>query len=303
MSANKLGRKSVPAISGPLGPVPPAPKRRIATIERRTTDQIYRLACSRRPPIGRSEFTERFRPGNGRNTPLCHFGIGFDVLQIVEYSERKNLRLPGAATKADFKDAAINTYRCMAMLTAVSHLEKLCGADLKVVTPLSPTYAFMIEIYNNYNMHEEGFIYASDEQEVINVLERELSFDGWDAEVMWYWNIETAGLYAFGDDAGNDGEGLPEEEEEGGYEDEDEDEDEEDEDEDEEDEDEDEEDEEDEEKEERADDGSAHTKDGNGGLQTVVGCDETLTGPENGKTQVDTDDADLQLKSSQAHIN
>ncbi|KAI0339217.1 hypothetical protein BDW22DRAFT_1361686 [Trametopsis cervina] len=39
MSANKQGRKSVPAISGPLGPVPPAPNRRIRITELRTTDQ------------------------------------------------------------------------------------------------------------------------------------------------------------------------------------------------------------------------------------------------------------------------
>ncbi|KAI0339213.1 hypothetical protein BDW22DRAFT_1347778 [Trametopsis cervina] len=214
MSANKLGRKSVPAISGPLGPVPPAPNRRIHTTELRTTEQIYRLACSRRPPLSRSEFTERFRPGNGRRPPLCHFGIGIDILQIVEYAERNNIRLPGGATKANFSGDGIHTYRTMSMLKSVAHLEKLSGVDLKLVIPLSPTCAFMIEIYNNYNMHEEGFVYAHEEQEVIDLLERELGFDGWDAEVKWYWNIETAGLYAYGDDAGNAGEGLLEEEEE-----------------------------------------------------------------------------------------
>ncbi|KAI0339214.1 hypothetical protein BDW22DRAFT_608113 [Trametopsis cervina] len=175
--------------------------------------QVYRLACSRRPPLSRSEFTERFRPGNGRHPPLCHFGIGIDILQIVEYVERNNIRLPGGATKANFSEDWMHTYRSMSMLTSVSHLEKLCGVDLKIAKPLSPTYAFMIEIYNNYNMHEEGFVYAHEEQEVIETLERELGFDGWDAEVMWYWNIKTARLYVYADDAGNAGEGLSEDEE------------------------------------------------------------------------------------------
>ncbi|KAI0339218.1 hypothetical protein BDW22DRAFT_1431829 [Trametopsis cervina] len=273
MLANKLGRKSVPAISGPLGPVPPAPNRRIYTTELRTTQQIYRLACSRRPPLSRSEFTERFRPGNGRRPPLCHFGIGIDILQIVEYVERNNVKLPGRATRADYGEA-IHSYRCISMLQTVSHLEKLCGVDLKLVIPLSPTYAFMFEIYNNYNMHEEGFVYAHEEQEVIDLLERELGFDGWDAEVKWYWNIETAGLYAHGDDPGNDGEGLLEEEEESEYEyeygeeyDDDEDECEED--------------EEEEEGEERVDDGGVHTMDGDGGSQTVASSNETPMKDEN----------------------
>lgn len=149
-------------------------------------------------PIDQAAFDESIhKPRPGFEPPLIHFGFAFKTEQVLAYFDRRKLSLGGDITWASVSgsdhgdgERALVLYAMMKMMCL--RLGRLCGTTFELAKPFSQEYHGMIEIYNNYDMDERQFDEPQDEDEVIEILRRELNFGEHKSEPNWWYSMDHA---------------------------------------------------------------------------------------------------------------
>ncbi|EIN08987.1 hypothetical protein PUNSTDRAFT_134161 [Punctularia strigosozonata HHB-11173 SS5] len=109
--------------------------------------------------------------------PLFHYGLGVPHDRLVSYAIRKEFIPAGATRMMTCSDRMLR------------NLTMICRARIRLAVVVHPIYDFVLSLYSNFSLCEDE-LSEDDEDEVIDILKRELNLDP-DAEPLWYWDIST----------------------------------------------------------------------------------------------------------------